>query len=359
MSSRALLAAVALAVPLATPMLAGTAPSTRTAPSRPVPGDARELVYVANADGGPVTAYVSTSSGSVTPVETIADPQLPDIVWDPWGVAVGPSSQVFVQGFISDATTLVFGPGGATERRSFEVTSPDSESLGVDAAGYEYVMGGEGSPVVFVAAPGAAGVPDRLYHVKSLREIPTGQTGYDPWSDTLAIGSHNQVIVSALEPSGNRIEVFEGGPSGSNTAVRTISGPNTGLGACTDTSCDHVSVAYSTSTHCLDAAVSGPSGTRIEVFGPGATGNARPRRLIAGGATRLAGKVITGIAVSAMSADIFVLAKGAQFQSPGAVEVFSGSENGDVAPIYRFTDVASRFADAEGIAVGVERRSTP
>jgi hypothetical protein len=228
----------------------------------------------------------------------------------------------------------------------------------VDAAGYEYVMGGEGSPVIFVAAPGAAGVPARLYHVRSLREIPTGQTGYDPWPDTLTIGARNQVIVSFLGSGGNRIEVFDGGPSGSDTAVRTIAGPNTGLGACSDGSCDHVSVAYSSIRHCIEAAVSGPSGTRVEVFGPGATGNARPRQLIAGTATGLAGKVITGIAASVISGDIFVLAKGAQFQSPGAIEVFSASDSGDVTPVRRFTDAVSRLADAEGIAVGGERSTS-
>src|SRR5262252_5367834 len=73
----------------------------------------QELVFVANASG-PVTAYSTLSGGPVSPVLTLSDPNLPDTYWDPWGVAFDTQGNLYVQGFLSDATSFVYPSGGAS-----------------------------------------------------------------------------------------------------------------------------------------------------------------------------------------------------------------------------------------------------
>ena len=313
----------------------------------------REVVYVANADSGPVTVYSATSSGSAPPVRTIDNPNLSGTYWDPWTVTVDSSANVYVQTFLSDATTFVFAPGSSgPPARVFRVTGPDSQSIAVDAHGYEYVMGGEGTPQISVAAPGASGNPANLYSVSPVRQFTTDQSGFNPWPSTLAVASDGDVIAAVAHSSGNAIEVYQGGASGSAGPIRTISGPNTGLGSCAGFgNCDHVSVTYSAFTGRIYAAVSTASGTHISVFAGNASGNVAPIRTIAGSRTGLTGEVITGIADSQVTGDIYVMVKAAQFSGPAAVEVFGRLSNGNVSPLRSFTDSSSNFQDAEGIAV--------
>src|SRR5262245_8581421 len=61
--------------PIPTPTSTPTPTPTGTSPAA--------LIYVANADSGPVTAYAPGSSGAVAPVRTVSNPQNPNTVWDP------------------------------------------------------------------------------------------------------------------------------------------------------------------------------------------------------------------------------------------------------------------------------------
>jgi hypothetical protein len=316
-------------------------------------GASSEVVYVANADNGPVTAYRAASSGSVDPIRKLDNPHFDNTVWDPWTVAVDSSSRVYVQTFISDATTFVFNPiRSKLPSRVFRVTGPDSQSIAVDESGFEYVMGGEGPSQIFVAAPKATGMPSNEYSVSPVRQLSTEQDGFEPWASTLSVDKLGDVVSGVTKPSGNAIEVFQGGAAGSSQPLRVIAGSRTGLGRCTGTqACEHVSVASSPSTGKIYAAVSSPSGTHIEVFASGADGNVRPERTIAGVMTGLPGNVVTGIAESTSSGDLFVMVKASQFEGPAAVEVFGRHADGDVAPLRRFTDRVTGFEDAEGIAV--------
>ncbi len=316
-------------------------------------GASSDLVYVANADSGPVTAYSTSASGAVNPVRTVDNPDLGNTFWDPWTVAVDSSSHVFVQTFISDATTFVFAPGSSgPPKRVFRVTGPDSQSIAVDEHGYEYVMGGEGSPQVSVAEPKADGTPSDEYGVSSVREFSTAQNGFDPWASTLSVDKDGEVIAAVTRTSGNEIEVFRGGPTGLPQPLRVIAGPNTLLGTCISyQTCEHVSVASSPSSGRIYVAVSTPSTTHVSVFAPGANGNAMPLRTIEGSATGLTGNVVTGIAESQKSGDVFVMVKATQFGGPAAVEVFGRHAKGNAAPLRSFTDRSTGFRDGEGIAV--------
>ena len=121
-------------------------------------------------------APVHGSSGSVNPVRTINNPGLNGTYWDPWTVTLDSSANVYVQTFLSDSTTFVFPPGSSgPPTRVFRVTGPDSQSVAVDTNGYEYVMGGESSPQIFVAAPQANGDAANLYTVSPVRQFSTGR----------------------------------------------------------------------------------------------------------------------------------------------------------------------------------------
>ena len=332
-----------LAVAGAVPALAG-----HTGPS--ASGD---LIYVATAGSGPITLYAAKSHGSVAPVAAVDNPNVNNTVWDPWGVTFDSSGNLFVQSFLSDATTFVFPPGasGATPpSRIFRAQGPDNESIAVDGNGYEYVAGGEGGAQVAVEPPGASGSPSNLYGVTPVRQFPLNES-VNPWPDVLTTNSGNDLVAAVTLPKGNAIEVFTGGASGGSKPIRTISGPDTGLGSCTsNATCDELSVTFSPLTGRIYAAVSDGTSTHIDVFAGNAHGDATPLQQIEGPATKLAGKFLTGIAVSPSNGTIYAMAKNSQF-GPGRIDAYSRTATGNVAPLRSFTDSSSGFRNAEGIAV--------
>ena len=316
---------------------------------------ARELVWVASSDSGPLQAYAASSVGPVSPVRSVDNPQLPDTVWDPWGVAFGPSGRIYAQTFISDATSFVFGSGArghALPKAVFMADGPDTRSIAVDSRGYEYVASGESAAVISVAPRRASGQAANFYHVNPVRTITTDEQGFEPWPDILATNPSGELVAALVHQSSNSIEYFTGGASGSSEPIQVISGPTTGLGSCSSFDvCDHVAVAVAALTDDTIAGVSEGSTTHISVWAPGATGDADPLRNIKGRLTGLGGQVITGLAVSARTGDIYAMVKAAQFNGPGAIEVFAPDASGDVAPLRVFTDSTTAFASGAGIAI--------
>lgn len=335
--------AVATSSPTPIPSSTPTPTPTGTSPA--------ELVYVANADSGPVTAYSPGSSGAVTPVRTVSNPQNPNTVWIPWGVTFDNYGNLYVQTFLSDATTFVFPPGATATTppsRIFQADAPDNRSVAIDAHGYEYVAGGQAGWTIAVEPPGASGVPGSLYHVPPLRTI-TLNDGFIPWPSILTTDNQNEVIGAVTGTQANAIEVFTGGATGGSTPVRTISGPATGLGAC-GSPCAELSIAYSPSTGRIYVAVSDGASTRINVFAGNASGDAQPIQTIEGPATGLAGNVITGLAVSRSTGTIYAMVKSSQFGA-GQVNAYASLAQGNAAPLHSFTDAGSAFTDAAGIAI--------
>jgi hypothetical protein len=315
-----------------------------------------EVLYVANADTGPVNGYRASSSGAVAPIREASNPQDQNTIWDPWGVAIDSGGNIYVQTFLSDATTFVFGPNplaGVAPIRIFRAYGPDSRAIAVDNEGYEYVASGEAGSLIAVAPPGAAGTAGGLYSVEPVRTFASGEATFNPWPNILATGGHN-LFVATANSAGNAIEAYEGGAGGRSTPVGVLSGGATALGACA-TTCDHVSIAFSSSSSDLYAAVSGGGQeAHISVFGSSASGNAAPLRTIEGSATGLDGKVITGITVSRATGAIYVMVKAAEFEASGQVEVFGAGASGNATPTQAFTDAKGAFADAMGIALGSE-----
>jgi hypothetical protein len=317
----------------------------------PSPASAHErLLYVASADSGPVTAYDVSSSGVVSPERRVPNPNNPNTFWDPWTVAFDRAGNLYVQTFLSDATSFVFRPEGQRPSRIFMVSGPDNSGIVVDSSGYEYVIGGEGSPVIYVAAPGASGKPSSLYSVPALRTIYTGNTNFNPWASVLTLGPANEIVAALSVQNGNAIAVYAGGPKGKSTPLRVIEGPHTGLVTCGNFNCG-VSIAYSALTGRIYAAVSGPGGVHLSEFAAGASGDATPLATIQGPHTGFTGMVAPGLAVDPITGDIYVMVKKAQFFAPGRVEVFAAKSSGDARPIREFTDSSTRFTNAQGLAL--------
>lgn len=310
-----------------------------------------EEVYVANG-GLAVTAYLTRSHGNVTGRVAAADPHLNNTVWDPWTVAFGPGGELYVQSFVSDATSFVFAaPFGPTRQpvRIFRGDGPDSRAITVDGSGYEYVATGEAAAQIVVLAPDANGNPDQLYAVAPIRRINTDEAVWHPWPEILSV--QGRLLVAALSRSaGNAIDFFQAGATGTGTPVRVIAGTHTGLGSCPGQTCDHLVVTFSPLTGRLYVGVSTANATRILVFSSAARGDVRPLQTIAGTSTGLVGKVITGIGDSQHDGTIYAMVKDAQWAT-GRIEAFAESANGDVKPLRTFVDNATGFADAQGIAV--------
>lgn len=316
------------------------------------PSGPGELVYVANADSGPVTVYSPNSTGAVAPVRTIANPNNPNTVWDPWGVTFDNYGNLYVQTFLSDATTFVFPPGasGTTPpSRIFQASPPDNRSIAVDSRGYEYVAGGQAGWNLTVEPPGASGMPGNLYSVPPVRTVPVTDS-FIPWPGILAVDSKNEVLAAVTGSGANAIDVFAGGASGSNAPLRVISGPDTGLGAC-GSPCAEQAIAFSPLTDRIYVAVGdGTAASHISVFAADASGDARPLQTIEGPATGLAGGVITGIAVGPVSGTIYAMVKSSQLGA-GHIDAYPEYAQGNTPPSRSFTDVSSAFTDAMGIAV--------
>jgi hypothetical protein len=88
-----------------------------------------QLIYVT--DRRTASAYPADSSGPTAPVIELSDPRLPNGFWDPWGVAFDTSGYLYVQSFLSDATTYVYAPNagtGSKPRRSQSIQPVTSTS---------------------------------------------------------------------------------------------------------------------------------------------------------------------------------------------------------------------------------------
>jgi hypothetical protein len=330
-----------------TGVIAGPAPALSQHAGSAAPA---ELVYVASAGSGPVTAYAASGSGNVTPARTVDNPNTAGTLWDPWGVTFDATGQLYVQSFLSNATTFVFPPGahgGTPPSRIFEVQAPDNSSIAVDAQGFEYILGGESGSSLAVAPPGASGMPGNQYFVPPVRTILLDGS-FNPWPGLLSVDSKNEVLAAVGRFQRNAIEVFAGGASGGASPVRVISGPHTGLDSC-GSPCK-VSITFSPFTGRIYAAVSTGATTHISVFAGNASGDARPVRTIEGPATGLAGMAITGIAESQLNGTIYAMVKTSQFGT-GRIYAYGRLADGNVAPLRSFTDPGSGFANAAGIAI--------
>ena len=324
-----------------------------------------ELIYVANLNNDPVTAYAAGSAGSVAPSLRLNNPNVFDTDWDPWGVAFDTRGNLYVQSFASSADTFVFPRGAHDDTQPSRIFTgagqiPDNSSIAVDAQGFEYVLGTYSGTSLAVYAPGASGAPAApgtglSWLVQPVRTLALDGS-FNPWPQQLATDG-NEVLAAAsrFDPvtflPDNAIEVFAGGATGGASPLRVISGPDTGL------NCAPCKISITSSTGRIYAAVSDLAGaaTRILVFAGNASGDARPLQTIEGAATGLPGSAITGIAVSPCDGTVYAMVKSSGALGPllstARIDAFARWANGNSPPLRSFTDGATGFADATGIAI--------
>jgi hypothetical protein len=301
-----------------------------------------EIVYVA-AENHAVYGYNAASRGNVSPIREADPPKDRNAFWDPWSLAFDRAGNLYVQSFASNATTFVFAPNprrGVRPIRIFQLYGPDSQGIGVDNQGYEYVLSGDTCCFLAIGPPGAAGKANNDYYVQPVRTVGVG-FAYPPWPGTVTIAAGRDPVVVV----GHAIQTYQGGPTGSPAPIRVLRGRATGLsGQLGVTASPKSGLLYVTSS-------TGKSTTHISEFAADAKGNLKPLRVIQGGATGLSGRVITGIAVSPVTGDIYAMVKPSQYSGPARIEVFGKLAHGNVSPIRSFTDRATQFGDAEGIAI--------
>src|SRR5262249_37187950 len=140
-------------------------------------------------------------------------------------------------------------------------------------------------------------------------------------------------------------------PAGASTPLRMITGPLTGLDSCASSGCHTMALTYSKSAGQLYVAVNQATGSHVRVFAGGAAGNTAPSRSIEGPNTGLSGRVVTGIAVSQLTGELYALNKPSQFGGPMQISVFGSAAQGNVAPLRIITDASSPMNDALGIGL--------
>lgn len=118
----------------------------------------RPLLYVASLSGE-VTAYDPASSGVVSPVRRLAGPITG--LKDSWAVAFDTAGDLFVQNFLGDSTTGVFGPdvnGDTAPLRVFK-----NEATTRDNGGFLVVNYSPFTNLIYAAVSGDF-IPDSKFH---------------------------------------------------------------------------------------------------------------------------------------------------------------------------------------------------
>jgi DNA-binding beta-propeller fold protein YncE len=113
-----------------------------------------------------------------------------------------------------------------------------------------------------------------------------------------------------------------------------------------------MSITYSSTTDLIYAAVSDSTGVHVSEFAARAGGDVAPLRTIEGSATGFTGKIASGLAVDPVTGDLYVMVEGPRFAAAGAVEVFAPGASGNAAPLRTFTDSSNHFSLAQGLAFG-------
>jgi hypothetical protein len=292
---------------------------------------------VALIDSGSVTVFDSRAEGDVAPIRVISG-QRTGLRW-PDRVAVDTRGYVYVtNGQINrkDDTVRVFAPDARGDEPPHHVIAgphtglnrptglgldrkdrlyvgnwgtsamSDSSSITVyqaqvmgDVKPYRTLAGGDRNGMngpsrlifdrqdslyakshasVAVYAPGANGATEPVRHIERVTRGPQYRTVHSP--QIFALDRHDTLYVV----SGDTVNVFAPGYSGTEPAVRHIAGPQTGIHWVTDLALDERGWLYLAERN-----------FQIRVYAPGASGDALPSRTIAGPKTRLS--LSTGIAL--------------------------------------------------------------
>lgn len=303
----------------------------------PTGGGAMTSVYVIqnpaplSAGSGTILQFSATATGSVAPVSTITAPantSFNSLATDGSGniyaathLASGEDVRVYTAGAKGSATPVRILPGNATT----QIGAVDG--LAASAGGEIFVAEDSGGVAAFSATANGNVAPSRYI-------LGDSQTGGSLSTVLIANAvaadsSDNLYILNLGIGPGLPIVVFGPTATGNVAPIRSIGGAMTmttvgSLGGITTDSTGNLYVTNNTSTG------------SILVFGPSASGNVAPIRVISGTSTQLG--ALGGIKLDSVG-NIYVVSTSATRTNPTVLK-FSATASGNVAPTSSFTSSA-------------------
>jgi hypothetical protein len=270
----------------ATPVRVIAGPHTGLDGPSGIAHDAAGTIYVANGNANTITEYPADANGDVPPLRTIRRTG----GGVAYAVALDGAGALYVGNVASGLTPIdlvdVYAPnasGNAAPIRAIGTGAPDTAGgIAIDAAG-ELVVGidhdvpSPSTRSIGVFAPGANGA------AVPLREIAGSNTGLG-YLSSIALGPSGTIYTpSTFDYPNTQVLGFAANANGNAAPVVTLGGPLTRLsftGA--------IAVGGAGDLYVANEPPAAPQFTlEIDVFAPGATGNAAPLRIIGGPHTGL------------------------------------------------------------------------
>ena len=272
-----------------------------------------------------VTVYAKGAMGDVAPVRTIAGARTG--LQFPSAVAVDARGERYVADRTANTVTVYSSDarGDAAPLRTIAGARTGLNrptGLALDGRGDVYVVNRSANAIT-VYTPTANG------NAAPIRTIEGSKTDLNE-PTSIAVDAEARVYVTNL---GDRsVTLFARGASGDAAPVRIIRGTRTRLTAAFAIAVDPARDVYVVNSD--DKDIEG-----VLVFGPHASGNAAPMRVIAGSSTKL--ETPSGVAVDPSGA-IFVSDHGGN-KNTGAVRVYAKDANANAAPLYSIAGSATQL----------------
>lgn len=309
-----------------------TSPTVTPTPT-PTPKAATNVYVIQNptnfgVGSGTILQFSATASGSASPLSTLTAPtgsSFNAVATDGVGnLYVGTSSP-------KSEDIREYAPGTTTAIRTLPGTTTTKigavDAIAVSAGGEIFAAEDSGG----VAAFGTTATGD----VSPARYIlGASQTGGGLSTlivaNSVAADSSDNLYISNVGAAGLMpIAVFGPTATGNVAPIRVIGGPLTTIGAVGGLATDSAGNLYVSNNTLVGNTIVG----RILVFGPTATGNIAPIRQISGDATQLG--PVFGITVDAVG-NIYVLSATTAAMVPTVVK-FGSTASGNAAPVSSFT----------------------
>ncbi|MGA7341639.1 MAG: hypothetical protein WBE72_15850 [Terracidiphilus sp.] len=283
---------------------------------------------------GSILQFSATTSGSVSPQNTIIPPAAGD---DLQGLATDAQGNVYVATRTQSASTLLeYAPGAnstATPIRSIPGNNTtmmwNPDGLAISSSGQ--IVVGQDNGGVATYSPAANGNVAPEYYILGAYQIGGGLSTLNA-AEEVAESSGNLYVFN-WGVAGPPIAIFSATASGNVAPTGTIGGSLTGLSSVGGVATDSAGNVYITTT--------GAGGGKIEVFAPTATGNVAPIRTIS--SSELQFQALGGIALDAVG-NIYVISTTDTGQDPAVLE-FSASASGNVQPILTITSSVWTYPD--------------
>jgi hypothetical protein len=310
-----------------------------------------EAIFVANLGGSYVTVYALGSNGDIAPISTIdgAGTRLSD----PYGIALDSMGNIYVlNDYVANApvaeggSVVVFSTGSKGNASPMTtIAGPHTllrsvQSIAVDSAGNIYVAAGEPAPSgVRVFAKGSTGDTPPRSNIGGLNIKFENPDG-------LTVDQTGRLLVANGSGLPGRGGVFflPPGANGDVKPTRAIAGDRTGIDWPVGIAVDLQGKIYVANAR---GANFSPS---IKIYSSDSEGNVPPTSTISGTATGLIDRNIRGIALDS-EGNIYVTSD-SHDTTESSITVFKAGSNGNVKPMAVIAGNNTGLSSAVGIAIG-------